>query len=51
MIYKDNKPTIMVRHGNRAVAAVYKGLMLVWQAVSHLSAWFRSEGYFRSEPW
>lgn len=51
MIYKDNKPTTGVFTKGKVITAVYKGAQLVWSLISHLSAWFRSEGYFRSEPW
>lgn len=51
MIINNGKETIAIRKGTRAIAAVYRGARLVWQAVQHLSAWFRSEGYFRNEPW
>lgn len=51
MIHKDKKPTTGVYKGKRVISAVHKGARLVWQMISHLSAWFRSEGYFRSEPW
>lgn len=26
-------------------------MMAMKKALAYLSAWFRSEGYFRSEPW
>lgn len=48
---KSNKEVIDVRFGDRAIQAVYRGARLVWEKVKHLSAWFRTEGYFRSEPW
>lgn len=51
MIIKNGHETTAIRKGSRVIAAVYRGARLVWQAVQHLSAWFRSEGYFRSEPW
>jgi len=40
-----------IRFGRKAVTAIYRGSVLLWQAVTHLSAWFRSQGWFRSEPW
>lgn len=39
------------RMGNLVAAAIYRGARLVWTAIASLSAWFRSEGYFRSEAW
>lgn len=51
MIIRNNKETVAIRRGSRAIAAVYRGTRLVWQAVTHLSAWFRAEGWHRSEPW
>lgn len=51
MIYKNNNRITGVYTRNKVITAVYKGAYLVWQLASHLSAWFRSEGYFRSEPW
>lgn len=51
MIYKGRTSITGLNHSNRVISAVYKGARLVWQKVRALSAWFRSEGYFRSEPW
>lgn len=51
MIYKNRHSTTALNHNRLSVSAVYKGARLVWQKLQHLSAWFRSEGYFRSEPW
>jgi len=51
MIYKNGHETTAIRRGSRVIAAVYRGARLVWQATKHLSAWFRSEGWHRSEPW
>lgn len=51
MIYKSEHEITAIRRGNRVISAVYRGARLLWQAVRHLSAWFRSEGWHRSEPW
>jgi len=49
--FKNGHETVAKYHGTRALAAVYKGLQLVWIAAREVYAWFRTEGYFRSEPW
>jgi len=51
MIILGNKELTGRHFAGKTATAIYKGLRLVWQALTHLSAWFRSEGYFRSEPW
>lgn len=51
MIYSDERELTGRYYNGHAAIAVYKGLQLVWTAFTSLSAWFRSEGYFRSEPW
>lgn len=51
MLYNDEHNITVIRYGRIALTAIYKGSVLLWQAVTHLSAWFRSQGWFRSEPW
>lgn len=51
MLRQDDHNITAIRYGRIALTAIYKGTRLLWQAVTHLSAWFRSEGWFRREPW
>lgn len=55
MIRKDNKTVTRIVNGNKNAVQVWHVVQgtarLIWEAVTHLSAWFRSEGYFRDEPW
>lgn len=51
MIIKNGNELTARRLGNKFAVAIYKGVRLVWEAFTSLSAWFRSEGWYRSDPW
>ena len=48
MIRKDNKDVTFIAQGTRAVQAVYKGVVLVWQSVR---ACFGSGAWIDGKPW
>lgn len=48
MIYKEGKEITAVYLGSRAVSAIYKGAVLVWQAVRSC---FGSGRWIGRKPW
>lgn len=48
MIYKEGKEITAVYLGSRAISAVYKGAVLVWQAVRSC---FASGRWIGRKPW
>ena len=51
MLRQDGHEITVIQYGRIALTAIYRGSVLLWQAVTHLSAWFRSQGWYRDEPW
>jgi len=48
MIYKNGKEITAVSLGTRAIAAIYKGTQLVWQAIRSC---FGSGQWINEKPW
>ena len=48
MLYKNGKEITGVHHGQIAITAIYKGAILVWQAVRSC---FDSGRWIGSKPW
>lgn len=52
MIHVNNGKEVTGYSSNNKVAtAVYAGARMVWSSITSVFAWFRTEGFFRSEPW
>lgn len=51
MITINLKEITEVFFNNKALQEIRKGTILIWEKIKWLGAWFRSNGYFRSEPW
>lgn len=47
-LYKDGKQIEQIRYGSKAITAVYKGAILVWQAVRSC---FGSGFWVNKKPW
>lgn len=47
-LYKDGKQIEQIRYGSKAITAVYKGAVLVWQAVRSC---FGSGFWVNKKPW
>lgn len=53
-LYKDGKQIDQIHFGNRAISAVYKGAVLVWQAVRSCFAsgfWINKKPWINDEGW
>lgn len=48
MIYKDGKETAYIFKGDKAIAEVYKGAVLVWQAIRSC---FGKGFWINDKPW
>lgn len=54
MIYKNNKDTVRVYHGNKVISAVYKGSRLVWQAIRSCygrGVWIQEKPWLDGDTW
>lgn len=54
MIYKGNKEIVSAYHGKRAIAAIYKGTKLVWQAIRSCFGngfWINKKPWINNEGW
>lgn len=54
MIYKDGKEITAVRLGTRAMSAIYKGAVLVWQAISSCfggGLWANEKAWSDADGW
>ncbi len=54
MIYKDGKEITAVRLGTRAMSAIYKGAVLVWQAISSCfggGLWANGKAWSDTDGW
>lgn len=47
-IIKNNKNTSLIYYGDKAVAAVYKGAKLVWEAINSC---FGKGFWINTKPW
>lgn len=54
MIYKRGKELTELCHGSKAVAAVYKGTRLLWEAVRSCfgkGVWIKGKPWVNSDNW
>ncbi len=54
MIYKDGKEITAVQLGTRAMTAIYKGAVLVWQAISSCfggGSWANEKAWSNTDGW
>ena len=51
MIWERGKKVSSMLIGGKYVSMMWYNGHLIWGKLTYDSAWFRSEGYFQSEPW
>lgn len=54
MLLKNKKETVLVSVGNKSIQAIYKGALLVWQAIRSCFGsgfWINEKPWLNDEPW
>lgn len=54
MLFKNKKETVAIYKGNVVVQSIYKGAVLVWQAIRSCFGsgyWINEKPWVNEEPW
>jgi hypothetical protein len=54
MLYNNKKETINVSIGNKVIQSIYKGSILIWQAIRSCFGsgfWINEKPWVNDEPW